>query len=245
MPRMQDIMGSEKEAAEALSEFVAIFASYRCGHCPLHRARSLAVDLLNDCAPTMIEEFLSLCNACALSDAWSGVDSPREMEDALNLQNEQLLAASERLSSLPGAEAGLPPDLQMQMQEEAGPRSMRGGSPVRPSLTATPRRNRDPEAGTLHAGARRHSHVGGGDAASTAAGKPKHKVKDYLKSVKKLVPYGRGQYAMWFTICNLSLIVALFAYMCGDYAMWARAHKLTFQNNFERGDGEAYLKVRV
>lgn len=47
---------------------------------------------------------------------------------------------------------------------------------------------------------------------------------------KKLVPEGRASYALWFTTCNIALIIGVFAYMAGDYAQWVRENPTELDN---------------
>jgi hypothetical protein len=39
---------------------------------------------------------------------------------------------------------------------------------------------------------------------------------------RRLVPEGSASYATWFTLGNTALILAVFAYMAGDYIMWLK-----------------------
>jgi hypothetical protein len=215
---MQDAVGSDDEAQEALSEFTALFAAYRYGHYSLAVTRNLAVNLLNDCAPTTIEEFLSLCAQCALSDVWAGVVSPGTAQQDLEMASGQLLAASQLISGEGGLEAG------------AG-RGVEGGR-VSIAADAASRTGRSWRS-------RRESHAGVGGGGGPRA----PKAKDWLHIAKGLVPYGRGTYAVWFTIINMAVIVGLFAYMAGDYAMWAARHTSAFEAA-TGSSGAAYLQAR-
>jgi hypothetical protein len=62
---------------------------------------------------------------------------------------------------------------------------------------------------------------------------------------KKLVPEGRASYAIWFTLCNTGIILAVFAYMAGDYAAWVREHRLDFSTDASipsRSDADAEVR---
>lgn len=48
---------------------------------------------------------------------------------------------------------------------------------------------------------------------------------------KRLVPEGRASYAIWFTVANIGLILAIFAYMAGDYAVWVKEHRQEFSTD--------------
>lgn len=51
---------------------------------------------------------------------------------------------------------------------------------------------------------------------------------------KKLVPEGRSSYALWFTTCNIALIISIFAYMAGDYAQWLRENQALSSQSDDR-----------
>lgn len=54
------------------------------------------------------------------------------------------------------------------------------------------------------------------------------RARDWQLWGRKLVPEGRGSYAIWFTIANLAVIIGIFAYMVGDYGMWIRQNEALF-----------------
>lgn len=183
---MQDAVGSDAEAQDALADFTDIFAAMREGRYSPNSARSLAVNVLNDVAPAVIDDFLAVADACIFSDAWAGV-----LPSAESATNGAMLAASEGLDA-------------------------------------------DMENGT--AGPHRDGHTDAASIANTLAVPPraKAKPKDWRSVSKSLVPYGRGTYAIWFTILNVCVIVGLFAYMAGDMAMWVRQN----EDSFVRTSGE-------
>jgi hypothetical protein len=75
--------------------------------------------------------------------------------------------------------------------------------------------------------------VGGGRTKRSKSGKkskkkgPEGKL-EWQALAKKLVPEGRASYAIWFTVCNIGIILAVFAYMAGDFAMWVKEHRFEF-----------------
>ena len=249
----QDAVGSDDEALEALSEFTALFAAYRYGHYSLAVTRNLAVNLLNDCAPATIEEFLSLCHACATSDAWAGVVTAEAVHEDLSIGSGQLQAASEPLTPASGVAAharGL---------EEGTPGHLSHAHPSRHTSVATGfspnsaaafdsvsgridhevswRERQQSHNGASPSGAAAAAMAGGGASPSrrtrrNSSSTARHgKKKDWLSVAKTLVPYGRGAYAIWFTILNMVVIVGIYAYMTGDYAMWARRHPSDFESS--------------
>ena len=47
-------------------------------------------------------------------------------------------------------------------------------------------------------------------------------ILEWQAIARRLVPEGSASYATWFTIANVAIILGVFAYMAGDYAMWMR-----------------------
>jgi hypothetical protein len=222
---VQDAVGSDAEAREVLTDFTVLFASMREGRHTLNETRNLAVNLLNDVAPAAIEEFLTLFDACVMADAWAGLVNSETGEE-LNMCSDQFFfAASEPLAGEEQPGRGAEGDL------EEG----RGASPSRAHMSETVR-----PSGRTNGGGRRAAALAAdaGATACTLAGvghKPEGKTKDWLHVAKALVPYGRGACAIWFTIINISVIIGVFAYMAGDYAMWVRTHHDFFLDSSESG----------
>ena len=204
---MQDAVGSDEDAQQTLTDFTSLFTGMREGEYSPNVARNLAVDLLNDAAPTMIEEFLGLFPRLYLTDTWAGFATLDG--DCGHSGGEALAAASEAL-----AEEG------RTQPSAVGPS---GGAAAAPAAARTPG-----AATTVGSASVRES-----------------KAKDWRSISKTLVPYGRGSYALWFTIINVSAIIGVFAYMMGDYALWARTHPERFQQNTNGNNAQAALELEA
>ena len=80
-----------------------------------------------------------------------------------------------------------------------------------------------------------NTHRGAGTRKSSAS-RPRGEKKgpegklEWQAIAKKLVPEGRASYALWFTTCNIALIIGVFAYMAGDYAQWVRENPTELDN---------------
>jgi hypothetical protein len=212
--RVQDAVGNDDDAQQTIMDFTSLFTSLREGQYTVHVVRNLAVELLNDAAPTMIEEFLSLFPSCIKSDTWAGFGVLND-EQSYERGDHRLLAASEAL-----AEEGRTPAV---------------ATGTAPAASVGHCRNNSRRGATTNLLQRQGSLREG-------------KAKDWLTLSKTLVPYGRGSYAIWFTIINTSVIVGLFAYMAGDYALWVHTHREKFIQSGSAETEEASVaeyKVRV
>jgi hypothetical protein len=150
----------------------------------------------------MIEEFRSLFPACCMSDTWAGfgvIDDEQSVDNG----TDRFFAASEAL-----AEEGRAP-------------AATSGPPLPPAASAS-------ETG-VGVGISSIARMGATTALFQRQNSVREgKAKDWLTLSKTLVPYGRGSYAIWFTIINTSVIIGLFAYMAGDYALWVRSREGKF-----------------
>lgn len=152
----------------------------------------------------MVDEYLELFDKCCNTFAWAGKVSP----------------APEDMAMFAPAPDGNPALV-------AQPSSMGSPSPLQPSHSgiadiSTAAQAHDVGTVSGSASARR------GNQESEASQRRQHGKREWLAMAKRLVPEGRGSYALWFTSCNIAIIIAVFAYMAGDYAMWVKENRSSF-----------------
>jgi hypothetical protein len=127
--------------------------------------------------------------------------------------------------------AGLPPRQPSSSTDDADLAAMENGiatsSPLGPSLSGIVNISSAPEheVGTV-AGSKSRSK----SRKSSKKKGPQGKL-EWQALAKRLVPEGRASYAIWFTVTNIGIILAVFAYMAGGYATWVKEHRLEFSTD--------------
>lgn len=156
----------------------------------------------------MVEEYMELFDVCCNTYAWAGRISP--------------IAEDMDMLSPTQADNGA--------QLDAHPSGTHMPSPLLQSVSgiediSTAAEAQDVGAVSGSASARR---AGRSDATGRPRRQPTHGKREWIAMAKRLVPEGRGSYALWFTVGNIAVIVSVFAYMAGDYAMWVKKNRSAF-----------------
>lgn len=176
------------------------------GRRPAPLTKLIVANVLIDEEPTMVEEYMELYDKCSHTFAWAGKISP----------------APEDLAMLTPTQAGNEAEL------DAHPSGTDMPSPLQPSISGLA----DISAAEAHdvgtvsgsASARRANRA----SSTRNRRQPTHGKREWLAMAKRLVPEGRGSYALWFTVGNIAVIISVFAYMAGDYAMWVKKNRSSF-----------------
>lgn len=177
-------------------------------------AKHSVVNLLVDEEPTMIDEFMQLFESCCHTRAWAGLP-PMNQSTSTSIQNSMHSSSGEdHLAQLSNLEAGgnvQPPALQQSLSGIANISSAAGQEVGTVGGTAKKSRKKSRKSGSKTKG-------------------PSGKL-EWQALAKRLVPEGRASYAIWFTVANIGIILAVFAYMAGDYATWVREHRFEFSTD--------------
>lgn len=200
-PRTLQITAENDEVANGLLErFTGFFRDMHEGRRAAPLTKLIVANVLIDEEPTMVDEYLELFDKCCNTFAWAGKLSPPPEDLAMITPS-----AGTGLDAQPSA-AGLPSQLQP------------SASGIEDISTAAEAQ----EVGTVSGStsARRGNRTG--------SSRPTHGKREWLAMAKRLVPEGRGSYALWFTSCNIAIIISVFAYMAGDYAMWVKENRGSF-----------------
>ena len=156
--------------------------------------RAAVSNILVDVEPKMVEEFISV-HMSSFYRAWTALPQ----ESLPWLQQPEI---DERISDLEGG-LELPPEIQRRASSQSS-----ASTHVTKQKTIFPRTNRSTAA------------RGSSEASNTAS----RGTVEWQAIARSLIPEGSASYATWFTIANVALIVGVFAYMAGDYAMWMKEH---------------------
>lgn len=202
--RALQITAENDEVARGLIDrFTGFFRDMHAGRRSGPLTKMIVANVLIDEEPTMVDEYLELFDKCCNTFAWAGKVSPPPEEWAM-------------ITPSPGGnEAG-----------DAQPNGP-GASPLQPSASGIADISTAAEAqevGTVSgsSSARR------GNRTAAPSQRPTRGKREWLAMAKRLVPEGRGSYALWFTCCNIAIIISVFAYMAGDYAMWVKENRGSF-----------------
>ena len=199
---MQDAAASDDVAWFVMQAFTRNFRLFHEGKLSEADTKSQAANLLIDEEPTMIDEFMQLFESCCHTRAWAGLPRLSHRTGSTSTSTEDV--------NLADAEGGV------------------ARSPLAHSHSGIATISIAPahEVGTV-AGSKKRSK---GSRSSKRKKSPEGKL-EWQALAKRLVPEGRASYAIWFTIANIGLILAAFAYMAGDYAIWVKEHRAEFSTD--------------
>lgn len=195
---MQDSTSDEEasDVAEALSEQLRQFQEGRISE---EATKAAVAHILVDVEPKMVEEFISV-HLSSFYRAWS----------ALPQESLPWLQQPEIDARIPDLEGGLelPPEIQRKdSSQSSSPVARQKGVFSKASRVGS---NSKPKEAKK---------------ASRANGKGPRGSIEWQAIAKRLIPEGSASYATWFTITNVVLILGVFAYMAGDYAVWVKENQ--------------------